>query len=607
MCGIAGFFDPRKTLPDAEARLQTLQRALRHRGPDDCGAWQSPTGGAYLAHTRLAILDLSAAGHQPMTLPGGRFTITFNGEIYNFRELRAELERAGVSFQTNTDTEVLLRLYERDGTSMPRLLRGMFALALWDEQEHSCFLARDAFGIKPLYHSTGSGVFAFASELRALQEARLVGKEINAHAVAAYFETGSVPEPLTLLRDARLLEAGHSLLWKDGRVEKRAWWQPSFPLHAPVQEAPARTLRTALLDSTRHHFVSDVPVGIFLSGGIDSTALLALARENGVREIDTFSIGVDDAALDESHTARRTAEHFGARHHELRLTEAEGARGFQDFIQHIDQPSIDGFNTFIVSRFARQLGLKVVLSGLGGDEMFAGYASFTQVPRLTHAARLLDLIPGLRPYLGMRLERDSRSHRMRRLGSYLQSPPTLRNAYHAFRGIFSRRAARLLAARCAGVTLAELHDTESAAANITEAAPTLRDEVSRCELTLYMRNQLLKDSDVMSMANGLELRVPLVDRVLFETVARIPARTRLRQGKKLLVEALPELPEWGVNQPKRGFLFPYQKWATSSGGSGLFQQSSTRIPLPASTWYQQWAVFMLEHWLEQRGLSPITA
>ncbi len=197
MCGIAGFFDPRKTLPDVESRLQTLQRALRHRGPDDCGVWQSPTGGACLAHTRLAILDLSAAGHQPMTLPGGRFTITFNGEIYNFRELRAELERAGVSFQTNTDTEVLLRLYECEGTDMPRRLRGMFAFALWDEQERSCFLARDAFGIKPLYHSTGSGVFAFASELRALQEARLVGKEINAHAVAAYFESGSVPEPLT--------------------------------------------------------------------------------------------------------------------------------------------------------------------------------------------------------------------------------------------------------------------------------------------------------------------------------------------------------------------------------------------------------------------------
>lgn len=598
MCGIAGFFDPRKTLPDAEARLKTLQHALRHRGPDGCGAWQSPSGIAHLAHTRLAILDLSASGHQPMTLPEGRFTITYNGEIYNFRELRSELERDGVIFQSGTDTEVLLRLYERDGTEMTKRLRGMFAFALWDEQERTCFLARDAFGIKPLYHTCGSGVFAFASELRALQQARLVGDDLDAHAVVAYFESGSVPEPLTLLRDARLLGAGCSMLWKDGRVEGRTWWQPSFPEGVPLQEAPAQTLRTALLDSTRHHFVSDVPVGIFLSGGIDSTALLALARENGVRDIDTFSIGVDDVALDESSTAQRTAKHFGARHHELRLTAAEGMRGFQEFIQHIDQPSIDGFNTFMVARFARQQGLKVVLSGLGGDEMFGGYASFTQVPRLVWGSRLLNFVPGLRQHLGRRLEQHATSYRLRRLGAYLQSPPTVRHAYHVFRGIFSRRTARVLAARYAGVPLAELLDATPPMAH-SESMPTLRDEVSRCELTLYMRNQLLKDSDVMSMANGLELRVPLVDRVLFESVAHLPAATRLRQGKKLLIEALPELPEWVVNRPKRGFLFPYQKWAAASGG-GMFEQVAARIPLPTTTWFQQWAVFMMERWLEQR-------
>jgi asparagine synthase (glutamine-hydrolysing) len=601
MCGIAGILDPRHTLSDAATRLDALQRALQHRGPDDHGVWSSPSGIAHLAHTRLSILDLSAAGHQPMQLPGGRFTITFNGEIYNFRELRTELEREGTSFHTGTDTEVLLRLYERHGTDMLGRLRGMFAFAIWDEQERTCFLARDALGIKPLYHATRNDVFAFASELRSLQTAGLAGEAIDAHAIASYFETGSVPEPLTLLRDARMLEAGHFILWKAGRMEKRAWWSLSFSSAGADIAQPAQTLRAALLDSTRHHFVSDVPVGIFLSGGIDSTALVALARETGVRDIDTFSIGVDDTALDESGVARRTAAHFGTRHHELRLTETEGMRQFHEFIQHIDQPSIDGFNTFTVSRFAREQGLKVVLSGLGGDELFAGYPSFTQVPRLVLASRALDLVPGLRQYTGMRLEQHGASHRLRRLGAYLQSPATVRNAYRAFRGIFSPRAARILAARYAGVTLAELLDFTPPGPDLPPM-PAPRDEVSLCELSLYMRNQLLKDSDVMSMASSLELRVPFVDRMLVETVARIPASRRLRQGKKLLVEALPELPGWVVNQPKRGFLFPYQKWAASSW-EGLFEQAASRLPVQNPTWYQLWAVFMLDRWLEQRGIT----
>ena len=603
MCGIAGFLDPSQSLSDADRRLAALQAALRHRGPDDKGSWQSACGVARFVHTRLSILDLSTAGHQPMSTPDGRYTITFNGEIYNFRELRAGLEAEGQVFRTGTDTEVILALYARQGSECLRKLDGMFAFAIWDAVERTCFLARDAFGIKPVYYCTTGGVFSFASEVRALQAARFPGTALNARSLCGYFETGSVPEPGTLLADVQALEAGGHLLWKEGRMELGNWWrirfEPVVPL--PRKEAIAR-LREALVESMRRHFVSDVPVGIFLSGGIDSTALVALARHIGVKDIATFSIGVDDAGLDESSMAARTAAHFQTRHHELRLDAESGRLRFEEFIKHADQPSIDGFNTYTVSAFAKENGLKVVLSGLGGDEMFAGYPSFEKVPSLVRQAKWLAMVPGLAHHTGLMLEYRCQSHRIRRLGGFLQGPLTIARAYEAFRGIFSRRSARMMAARYAGVPLAEFLKRLGEPAEELVAGNAL-DEVSRCELSRYMRHQLLKDSDVMSMAHSLELRVPLVDRKLFEAVASIPAAIRLQQGKRLLVDAVPELPAWVVNQKKKGFLFPYQQWAQSTWGS-VFQETNARLPVRSPTWYQTWCAFMLDRWIQGTETVP---
>lgn len=596
MCGIAGFFDPQRSVTNVSERLATFRAELKHRGPDDSGEWSSPSGVSHFAHTRLAILDLSPAGHQPMSSADGRFTITFNGEIYNFKELRAELEQTGVSFATGTDTEVLLHLFAMHGPAMLSRLRGMFAFAIWDEKESRGFLARDPLGIKPLYYTQQAGVLAFASELHALQKTGFAPEKINAMALSSYFESGSVPEPNTLLEEVRLLEAGHWLEWSQGFIEKKTYWKIEFP-SAPLPENPARLLREALLDSVRHHFVSDVPVGIFLSGGIDSTVLVALAREIGIKNISTFSIGVADEKLDESSLARRTAEHFGTDHHELVLGEEDAKKRFEQYVSHIDQPSIDGFNTFVVSSFARECGIKVVLSGLGSDELFAGYPTFEKVPGLVKMSGWLGKLPGLRQNVGLRMEYHMDSNRLRRLGSFLQSENTVRNAYRAFRGIFSRRSARLLAIRFSGVPLSEIMIRSAEVVN-PPAMNDLRDEVSHCELSLYMRNQLLRDSDVMSMANSLELRVPFVDRVLFETVARIPASIRLQQGKKLLLAAVPEVPEWISNQPKRGFLFPYEKWAASTWKS-LFQEAEEIIPVSTPAWYQIWCVFIFLQWFRR--------
>ncbi|HCN30602.1 MAG TPA: asparagine synthase (glutamine-hydrolyzing) [Verrucomicrobiales bacterium] len=595
MCGIAGIFQSEPA--PMKAALEKLRAALRHRGPDDEGQWLSPCGMAGLAHTRLAVLDLSPAGHQPMITADGRFAIVFNGEIYNFRELRAELEGAGAEFRTRSDTEVLLRLYEREGAPMVRCLRGMFALAIWDEAERTAFLARDPFGIKPLYYSHQAGRLAFASEVRALQSAGLADSSLDAAAMMRYLESGSVAEPATLLKEVRALPAGHSMIWKAGAPRMECHWRPVFsPGPMSAAEAAEKT-RAALLDSLDHHFVSDVPVGLFLSGGVDSTLLAVLAREQGRAGLESFSIGVDDARLDESSVAARTAAHLGLRHHELRLNAAGMAESFPRFLRHMDQPGIDGFNTFMVSGFARAQGMKVVLSGLGGDEIFGGYASFEKVPRLAHATSWLRRLPGSVP-LGRWMEHSMPRANLRRAGDLLQRGPGMTEAWRVFRGIFPRAQARRLTALYSGCDEASLTPEPALAADTLDE----RDQVSLLEMTLYMRNQLLKDSDVMSMAHGLELRVPLVDRALFESVASIPADLRLRAGKQLLLDAVPGIPDWVAGQPKRGFLFPYEKWLAADWG-GAFQQARADIRDPRAPWYQQWCVFMLRQWLEKNAAS----
>lgn len=574
--------------------LESLKDSLRHRGPDDAGVWTDPSGCAGFAHTRLSILDLSPAGHQPMSTPDGRYTIAFNGEIYNFRQLRDELAKEGVEFRTQSDTEVLLRLHERLGTGMFSRLRGMYAFAIWDSRERTCLLARDPLGIKPLYYSLAGGRLAFASELKALQEAGLVSRRLSSAAVRGYFEMGSVPEPLTLIEDALSLEAGHWLLWKNGQATKQCHWQLAFP-ETSFQGDPVRHVREALLDSVRRHFVSDVPVGIFLSGGVDSTALVALARATGHERIKTFSIGVDDPSLSEASVAKQTAAHFGTEHHEMSLDGEKGQRLFDGFLQSLDQPSIDGLNTFTVSSFAREHGMKVVLSGLGGDEVFSGYRSFTMVPKLVRLSRVLGAA-GLRAAAGALLE-ASPSNRLRRLGAFLASDPSALGAYRCFRGIFTPAEAERLAARYAP------GDRSSEPASTTRPpSPTIEDAVSEMELSLYMRNQLLRDSDVMSMAHGLELRVPFVDRAFLEQAVQVPASLRLRHGKQMLLDAVPEIPAWVASQPKKGFVFPFERWLGGTWGE-RFDAVTRGAPVRLDTWYQRWSIFVLNHWMKRHGIE----
>ena len=600
MCGIGGIINSGLGQDAVEQKLLAMQRCLQHRGPDDRGLFISPNGKTGLVNTRLAILDLSSAGHQPMASANGRYRIVLNGEIYNFQALRAELAAEGETFLSHSDTEVVLKMYERYGSDCVREFEGMFALAIWDEQEQVCFLARGPFGIKPLYYCETNHGFCFASELRTLLGTGLVPRRLSLAAVSGYLLFGAVPEPLTLVEDVRALPAGHYLIWRQGRCRLTKYWDLQFG-DEPIPEAEAVELvRDALDESIRRHLVSDVPVGVFLSGGIDSTALVALASRHAGNKLRTFCISFDDPKFDEGNVAARTAQHFGAQHFDWRLDSTTARKLLANFLECSDQPSIDGFNTFCVSRLAHDAGLKVVLSGLGGDEVFGGYSSFKRVPQMVRWSRQLNPIWPLRIGAGEILQTRYSSPRMARLGCFLQEAPCTAAAYWCMRGIFTPDEVGLLLGRYG-------NKDEELAPQISfyvPSQPALEDEVSYLELTRYMRNQLLRDSDVMSMAWSLELRVPFVDRKFIETMERIPAPLRLAPGKKILLDAVPEIPAWVRERPKQGFMFPFKDWITGEW-QDVFQRIETKSPVPLKSWYRRWCLLALDTFIQDNAIDTV--
>ncbi len=611
MCGIAGVLTI-SFQDSTEQYIQAMQTALEHRGLDDRGIYRSEDRHIALAHTRLSILDLSQNGHQPMSI-NSRYWITFNGEIYNFIELRNKLKSEGETFFSHTDTEVILKLYAKYGEECLKLLRGMFAFAIWDDREKVCFIARDPLGIKPLYYWQQGSTLMFASELRTLIATGAIPKKISPLGLYTYLTNGSVSEPWTMIEGVKCLEAGTSLIWKFGEIQQETYWQISFDASLvnqsnqsiSVSDAIAKT-RLALLDSVKHHFISDVPVGVFLSGGIDSTAIVAIARQiqsnDQADKLRTYSIVFNEEQWNEGSLAQQVAKDFDTKHTEYLITADIGKKLLPDFLRSLDQPTIDGFNTFCVSQVASQDKMKVVLSGLGGDEIFGGYGTFQQVPNIVkqrEKAAFLNAIAGL---VGNSLEKFSNSPKYRRLGAFLTKENSINNAYGLARGVFSDREAYQLVQFYLGheardllqveiINFAKIEDQNHA------HFPTTADEVSYLELSRYMRNQLLGDSDVMSMKWGLELRVPFVDSQLFSEVSTIPAAIRLGKGKQLLKEAIPEIPSYITNRPKRGFTFPFELWMEQEWRDYTMDiKAPPDLPLPRKQWYRRWSLAVLENW-----------
>ncbi len=602
MCGVGGIIGESISREEKQVALNLMMRALRHRGPDDEGIWISQSGVCGLTATRLAILDLSPAGHQPMSTSDGHYAIAFNGEIYNFRELRSHSFVNGYAFRSDGDTEVVLRAFTQLGPSCVNKLRGMFGFAVWDEQNKSCFLARDPFGIKPLYyyHDPHRQLFVFASEIRVLLTSQLVPRNLSATGLLGYLLYGSVQEPDTMLQGVQCLPAGSTLEFSSGRVSINRYWRPDFPKSVSQerfdQNRAAGTVREALIDSVRAHFISDVPVGIFLSGGIDSTAIATAARAGQPSaDLRTFCIGVDDPRLNETELARKTANLLKTDHSEAQLDATRAKEMFTNSLDHVDQPTVDGFNTFAVSKVAHEHGLKVVLSGLGGDELFAGYPTFRNIPRLLSANRILGGAQSVRRNTALSLLRHMKTPRWGRLRALLEKPDgnSLEGTYQAYRGIFAADEAKRLVLQITGQEVSEINNPAD-----SEEDVDLQNAISQLELERYMRNQLLRDSDVMSMAWSLELRVPFVDRVMFEKLREIPWPIRLQSGKKLLLDALPEVPQWIRDQRKRGFMFPFARWGVADWVDAA--HLGARYHLSGETsWYQLWCLFVFEAWWRQ--------
>ena len=395
MCGIAGLVSTGGGVDINLARA--MSASMQSRGPDGDGLWVDDTKICVLAHRRLSIIEVSELGAQPMEDSSGQFVITFNGEIYNYSDLRGALIASGVTFRSNSDTEVLLELYKRHGPDMLPKLRGMFAFAIWDKKERSLFLARDTYGIKPLYYSHKKNQFAFASQVKALLNDKSISRTVNPAGYAGYLLWGSVPEPHTLFADIQCLPAGHWL--------KIAQDQPAI---GPIQfesvaenilSSPAngsQSIREALLESVRYHLVADVEVGCFLSGGIDSGALVGLMRDCGQEKIRTFTLDFSEfnnSAANETPFAAIVAEYYGTDHLVERISRSDFDNSLSDISAAMDQPSIDGVNSWFVARTAHRAGLKVALSGLGGDELFAGYSTFTTVPTMVERWRRMGNFP----------------------------------------------------------------------------------------------------------------------------------------------------------------------------------------------------------------------
>jgi asparagine synthase (glutamine-hydrolysing) len=643
MCGIAGaiFRDGAVDPRDAQRIVAAMVAALAHRGPDGSGVLRAHTSDGLsvtLGHTRLAILDLSERGAQPMRSARTATALTFNGEIYNFAAVRAALEQRGRTFVSESDSEVLLHGYDEWGTDVLARLEGMFAFAVWDDVKRRLFIARDRLGIKPVYYWQTDTAMLFASEVRALLASGLVPRRLDPIALDQFLAYQTVPAPRTLIDRVQMLPPGHTLEVGGHRcpaVLRRYWdlLDDASPDAQQVSAVAARAEVTSRLTaSAAMHLVSDVPVGVFLSGGIDSSAIVALTRRAGVRP-RTFSVVLPGTPEDEARFARTVATRFNADHTEIVVDDAEFGAALPEALVSVDHPSGDGLNTFLVSRAVRRAGVKVALSGVGGDELFGGYPSFRRLGRVAPCARAWKHSPWpMRAAVAATVRTlAGASIASTKTAAVLESDGSVPQAFPVLRQLFSRAERRALigaAQRDHGSDSGDPYvDLLQQAAERHPRAETMT-LVSYAEARTYMHDVLLRDADQMSMAHGLEVRVPLLDRRLTEYVMGLP-ETIKRPGdtpKRLLVESLgDELPVECVRRPKQGFVLPFDRWMKTElrafcerqlfrdglGGCGVFDAAALASLWQAflagdrrTSWSRPWTLVALGAWLAGNGVTP---
>jgi asparagine synthase (glutamine-hydrolysing) len=652
MCGICGAIGIERT-EQAEAITRRMMEALWHRGPDEDGLLVAPS--AALGMRRLSIIDLPG-GHQPVFNEARNVAVVFNGEIYNFRQLRGALEGRGHAFRTHSDTEVIVHAYEEWGEECLHELRGMFAFAVWDARASGVsgdaaraariFLARDRLGIKPLYYSHAGGGVLFASEVRALIASGCIAPRVAADSLEAFLLFGSVAEPSTIVEGVFSLPPGHFVTLRadapPADLRPKCYWD--FSRAALRTDGPgpknftdaAKQLLPLLEETVRDNLIADVPVGVFLSSGLDSTALVALASRSQ-SDLHTFTVVFPEQRFSESKISRETARRFNTNHQEMLLTPDQVLAQLEEAVSALDQPTMDGLNTYFVSRAAHQAGLKVALSGLGGDEIFGGYSTFTTTPKAALAARLGRWVPGpFRRLTASAAVKIAAGDAVRKAAAAWRSPEDFPHAYYFTRLLFTpSRVRRLLAPYFESLEKngngrapdsfwrQRMQETTRQAGHLDSF-----NSVSCFELQSYMVNTLLRDTDVMSMANSLEVRVPFLDHRLVEFVGRLPKRLKYKADvpKALLIEALSDvLPADVVGQSKRTFTLPLDLWLRGALGVRLSQDLVNLTPelqqylnpravrgtwqnfvIGQTNWSRPWALYVLNEWIRRHVAGAVT-
>ncbi len=634
MCGIFG------VVGRADRELgERVARAIHHRGPDDSGVWIDKTDTPVtLVNTRLAIIDLSAAGHMPMLSEGGGLAITYNGEVYNYAEIRAELEQRGRHLRSHGDTEVILNAYAEWGEECVHRFRGMFAFIIWDVHRQRLFAARDRLGIKPLYWSESDAGLLLASELKAVLSSGMVPSSLDFHALHHFLTFYAVPPPRTILQGVQALLPGHCLTWERGKVTVRQYWDVPTVENGDLMSVGddaieiRRELRRLLEESIRLRMISDVPVGAFLSGGVDSSAVVALMARLSGKRLQTFSIGfhAEGKRIDERRFAEIVARCYETEHNEVVISGRDVAAQLPDFVRAMDQPTGDGLNTYMVSR-ATARHVKVALSGLGGDELFAGYRQYRYLLQAERFGRLWQRLPGAGKAAARTAARQlawiSGRAAVAEVPGWLEAGFLSR--YVRTRTLFSEAGKYALYRE----ELAAFQDRVAPSIELmhpylveSERDPIVR--VTRLELKSYLAHMLLRDTDAMSMAHSLEVRVPLIDYKLVEFATRIPASLKLThspigvlQGrtKRVLTDALNDvLPAEITRRRKQGFYMPVGAWLRgdlqpmvaeslsreSVRRRGLFDPDAVaglRSDFEAGRgpYMRVWALLMLELWMRE--------
>ena len=620
MCGINGIVNLGRT-GNFGNQIRMMNAALAHRGPDDDGVYEEE--GIALGHRRLSIIDLSSDGHQPMNY-ANRFTIVFNGELYNFRELKKELSE--ITFKTNSDTEVILAAYAKWGENCLKHFNGMFAFAIYDQSNQELFIARDRLGIKPLYYSQVNEQLLFSSEIRALLASGMIPKKMDLNSLEDYLLYQTVHAPATIIENVKMLMPGHFMKINNGSVIVKCWWKPVIKKndHEVDYSTVCKDVRQLLRDAVERRLVADVPFGAFLSGGIDSSVIVGLMSEVASSPVNTFSVTFDDSEFSESIYANQIAKKFKTIHHEIKLKPEDFLNELPNALDAMDHPSGDGPNTFVVAKATKMAGITMALSGLGGDELFCGYDIFKRSLELQNKKWLNSVPRPIRKVAGNFIRKKSSDVAGEKKAAILELKKiNFESFYPISRQVLLNQQFKKIQNSKFKIQnfvfeIVSVIEKEFSDDNY------LMSRVSIAEISTYMQNVLLRDTDQMSMASALEVRVPFLDYKLVEYVLNLPDDMKFPiTPKKLLVDAVSDLlPSEIVNRPKMGFTFPWKNWMKNE----LKEFCETRLnslgkrkPFDANgikelwnsflnddpkvTWSRIWPLVVLSHWIEKNKID----